>query len=68
MRQPPPASVGEEEIRNALTALAAVGYSVREDELPRLRGVDPYEQELIVMAETSAYFHVAYKVSFSSRT
>ena len=28
-----------------------------------LTGADVHEEELIVMAETAAYFHVAYKVS-----
>ena len=50
-------------VRQALTALSAVGYSgLTEADLAKLRGADTYEQELIVMAETSAYFHIAYKV------
>lgn len=49
---------------NIFAALATAGYpGVKESDLPRLLGEDVYEQELIVMAETSAYFHVAYKVS-----
>lgn len=32
-----------------------------------LTGTDAYEEELIVMAETAAYFHVAYKVRTQHR-
>ena len=52
-----------ETIRDALAALNKAGYNVKAEDLPKLHGDDVYEQELIVMAETSAYFHVAYKVS-----
>lgn len=33
-----------------------------EESLAKLNAEDGYEEELIVMAETSAYFRVAYKV------
>lgn len=51
-------------MKTALAALANVGFSgVKEDDLYKLNEWNSYEQELIVMAETSAYFHVSYKVS-----
>ena len=44
-------------------ALANLGFSgVKEEDLSHLYGVDLHEEELVVMAETAAYFHVAYKV------
>lgn len=33
------------------------------NDLAKLHKEDQYEEELIVMAETAAYFRVAYKVS-----
>ncbi|KAF7797716.1 hypothetical protein EIP86_008916 [Pleurotus ostreatoroseus] len=51
-----------EDIAEALAALAKIGHQgLKEDDLPRLFGPDPYEEELIVMAEMSAYFHVVYQ-------
>ena len=51
-------------ISAALAALASAGFSgVKEDDLYKLDESNSYEEELIVMAETSAYFHVSYKVS-----
>ena len=53
-----------EDIAEALAALAKIGHQgLKEGDLPGLFGPDPYEEELIVMAETSAYFHIVYKVS-----
>ena len=43
--------------------LAAQGFSITEKDLAKIQGGDQYDEELTVMAETSAYFHVAYKVS-----
>lgn len=54
-----------------LSALAAIGLSgLKVEDLHKLRGTDSWEEELIVMAETAAYFHVSYKVrrSPSGRT
>jgi hypothetical protein len=34
----------------------------KENAVSLLQGSDVHEEELIVMAETAAYFHVAYKV------
>ena len=48
----------------ALAALAALGYTgIVAADLKKLRPVDPFETELEVMAETRAYFQIAYKVS-----
>ncbi|KAJ3559507.1 hypothetical protein NM688_g311 [Phlebia brevispora] len=50
------------EARKASSPRNTMGYAgLEEADLARLRGPDPYEEELIVMAETSAYFHIAYK-------
>lgn len=50
---------------NALASLAALGYkSLDEHDLKKLLKVDSYETELAVMAETRAYWQVAYKVGF----
>ncbi|CAL1697633.1 unnamed protein product [Somion occarium] len=60
-RQPPDFIDGQA-VRDALSALAAIGLDgLKDADLARLRGPDPYEEELTVMAETSAYFHVSYK-------
>ncbi|THH04524.1 hypothetical protein EW145_g5456 [Phellinidium pouzarii] len=48
-------------ISNALRSLHDIGYDIREEDLLRLNGPDKYEQELILMAEVSAFFRVAYK-------
>ena len=45
--------------------LAAQGFSITEKDLEKIHGDDQYDEELMVMAETSAYFRVAYKVSSS---
>lgn len=43
--------------------LAEIGLpGLKEEDLPKLLGPDKYEQELIVMAEVSAFFRVSYKV------
>ncbi|KAF8833902.1 hypothetical protein BDN67DRAFT_1006232 [Paxillus ammoniavirescens] len=52
------------EVSNALHYLAQAGYSgLTADDLNRLRPYNPddFEDELIVMADVRAYFHVAYK-------
>ncbi len=47
----------------ALSSLAALGFNnLKVEDLNRLRGADPEEQEIIIMAEVRAYFQVAYKV------
>lgn len=47
---------------SALQYLAALGYtSLDENDLKKLLKVDSYETELAVMAETRAYWQVAYK-------
>jgi hypothetical protein len=57
-----------EEVKNAnlsdvMGALANFGFhGLKEEDLGRLYGVDAHDEELAVMAETAAYFHVAYKV------
>ncbi|GJE98371.1 P-loop containing nucleoside triphosphate hydrolase protein [Phanerochaete sordida] len=49
-------------VHELMSALAGFGFTgLKEEDLGRLRGVDPHEEQLIVMAETAAYFHVAYK-------
>ena len=56
-----------EALRDVLAALSNIGFQgIKEEDLSKLHGADPYEEELIVMAETSAYFHIAYKVRPSS--
>ena len=50
-------------IQNALASLAQIGLSSNVSDLLKLSKEDRFEEELIVMAETSAYFRVAYKVS-----
>ncbi|KAG2034094.1 P-loop containing nucleoside triphosphate hydrolase protein [Suillus americanus] len=46
----------------ALRALAEAGYAnLRVSDLARLLPPDSFEEELIVMADVRAYFHVAYK-------
>ena len=49
-------------MQQALGLLKQIGYDTTEQDLARLRKADEYEEELIVMAETSAYFRIAYKV------
>ncbi|CAL1705006.1 unnamed protein product [Somion occarium] len=49
-------------VREALSALARIGYTgLTGEKLARLHGDDAYEEEMVVMAETMAYFHVSYK-------
>ncbi|KAG2364145.1 P-loop containing nucleoside triphosphate hydrolase protein [Suillus spraguei] len=46
----------------ALRALAEAGYAnLRVSDLARLLPPDPFEEELVVMADVRAYYHVAYK-------
>ncbi|KAG1844181.1 P-loop containing nucleoside triphosphate hydrolase protein [Suillus subalutaceus] len=46
----------------ALRALAEAGYaSLRVSDLARLLPPDSFEEELVVMADVRAYYHVAYK-------
>ena len=48
----------------ALSSLAALGYNgLYEADLKKLRPVDTHETELELMAETRAYYQIAYKVS-----
>ncbi|THG95428.1 hypothetical protein EW026_g6225 [Hermanssonia centrifuga] len=62
VRAPTPALTDIAKVNEALAALAMVGYrGLKQEDLPKLRGTDEYDEELIVMAETSAYFHVSYK-------
>ena len=50
-------------VHQVMGALANFGFhGLKAEDLGRLYGADPHEEELIVMAETAAYFHVAYKV------
>ena len=48
---------------DVMGALVQFGFhGLGEEDLGRLCGADAHEEELIVMAETAAYFHVAYEV------
>lgn len=61
-RQPDMVVQDTELLQEALGLLVQLGYpTASEETLGRLHGPDEYEQELIVMAETSAYFHICYK-------
>ncbi|OSD00780.1 hypothetical protein PYCCODRAFT_1437127 [Trametes coccinea BRFM310] len=52
----------EEAIREALAALAKLGFTgLTETDLGKLNKADEYEEELQLMAEVRAYFQVAYK-------
>lgn len=67
-RFPKPDSAQSEAAENdhlkaALASLAQLGYNTTAEGLAKLRPVDAYETELSVMAETRAYWHIAYKVS-----
>lgn len=58
-----PINAEKPSVSAALSALAGAGFQgLKEEDLSRLYGAERYEEELIVMAETAAYFHVAYKV------
>ncbi|KAF9479081.1 hypothetical protein BDN70DRAFT_921462 [Pholiota conissans] len=46
--------------RSALSELEKLGYNVTKDDLVKLRPVDPMEPALAIMADVSAYYHVAY--------
>ncbi|KIP02342.1 hypothetical protein PHLGIDRAFT_32230 [Phlebiopsis gigantea 11061_1 CR5-6] len=48
-------------VRQVLASLASLGYNVTQGDLAKLQKEDKYDEEFIVMAETSAYFRVAYK-------
>ncbi|PBK78407.1 hypothetical protein ARMSODRAFT_947314 [Armillaria solidipes] len=50
-----------EKLQEALTALTALGYSVKPEDLGKLNPTDMFETELKVMAEVRGYFQVAYK-------
>ena len=57
----------ESNVAQALACLALVGHTgLKEEDLSKLRPTDDYETELDVMAETRAYWQVAYKVSCES--
>ena len=45
--------------------LARQGFVITEEDLCKSRKDEQYDEELAVMAETSAYFLVAYKVCIS---
>lgn len=52
----------EDRLAAALSALAAVGYAgVKADHVPRLLGLDKYEEALDAAAQTVAYWKIAYK-------
>ena len=52
-------------VQQALGTLAQLGYEgLKAEDLGRLIQADPFEEELNVMADVMAYFHVAYKVQF----
>lgn len=51
--------------QDALAALAKLGYNVTAADLGKLNPPDIFEEELQVMAEVRAYFHVSYKVRTS---
>jgi len=49
---------------HALRALATAGYAnLQASDLARLLPPDAFGEELVVMADVRAYYHVAYKVS-----
>jgi hypothetical protein len=49
----------------ALRSLAEAGYpNIQASDLARLLPPDSFEEELVVMADVRAYYHVAYKVSY----
>jgi hypothetical protein len=52
----------------ALRALAEAGYAnIGIPDLARLLPPDSFQEELVVMADVRAYYHVAYKVSLVYR-
>ncbi|KAI0078419.1 hypothetical protein K474DRAFT_1744981 [Panus rudis PR-1116 ss-1] len=55
-------SMSKQSVQAALSALANIGYEgLKAEDLFKLHGSDAYEEEMTVMAETAAYFHVSYK-------
>jgi hypothetical protein len=53
-----------ETVNAAFAELAKLAFEgLRTEDLAKLRPVDDYEEELIVMAETRAFWQLAYKVS-----
>lgn len=56
-------SLDDEELeKQALSALAALGYHVTATDLGKLNPPDVYESEMELMAEVRAYLQIAYKV------
>ncbi|KAG1785552.1 P-loop containing nucleoside triphosphate hydrolase protein [Suillus plorans] len=59
---PKPKEMPETPKAKALRALAEAGYAgLQVSDLARLLPPDSFEEELVVMADVRAYFHVAYK-------
>lgn len=57
------ASDYQEAVQEALANLTRIGITgLNEADLKKLRGADGYEEELEVMAETRAYYQVAFTV------
>jgi len=57
-----PERTRQDEVNEVLAGLSRLGHTgKKEGDLARLNDSDPFEQELIVMAEVSAYFRIAYK-------
>lgn len=51
-------------LERALGALKELGFAnLNESDLTRLNPLDPFDEELVVMADVRAYFQVAYKVN-----
>ncbi|KIP02343.1 hypothetical protein PHLGIDRAFT_298819 [Phlebiopsis gigantea 11061_1 CR5-6] len=59
--KPPLGDADKTLVQNALSSLALLGITANVNDLAKLHKEDQYEEELIVMAETAAYFRVAYK-------
>ena len=50
---------------NALSALASLGFEgLNVDDLHKLSKADKFDEELLVMAEVSAYCRIAHKVCY----
>jgi len=59
-----PQALDPDDVNAVMSALARLGTGFRglqQRDLFKLVGSDKYEEEMIVMAETAAYFHVSYK-------
>ncbi|KAL5536401.1 hypothetical protein ACEPAF_223 [Sanghuangporus sanghuang] len=54
-------SIDSDDIRRILESLAGIGIRCREEDIPHIGVSEPYEQELLMMAEASAFFRIAYK-------